>query len=101
MTAPMLPRLPGPAWDNVAMAGRTPSSAQQRPSVAELEAMQEAPDLTKRERKQLKRDIRFQRRVETWEGRLSGPQPRKLHRAIITILMMLACLFVLYLLLFG
>ena len=70
-------------------------------SVAELEALTSAPDLTKRERKQLKREIRFQRRVETWEQRLQGPQPRKLHRAIISILMMLACLFVLYLIMFG
>lgn len=84
------------------MAGRTTSSAApERYTVAQLEAMQDAPDLTKRERKQLKREIRFQRRVETWEGRLQGPQPRKIHRAIISILMMIACVFVLYLIMFG
>jgi hypothetical protein len=99
----MLPHLLQPTWDNVAMAGpaSSPEAAPQRLSVADLEAMQSAPDLTKRERKQLKREIRFQRRVETWEGRLQGPQPRKIHRAVISILMMLLCLFTLYVLLFG
>lgn len=78
-----------------------PTTDPARMSVAELEQLATAPDLTKRERRELARAIRFQRRVETWEGRLQGPQPRKLHRAIITIVMMLLCLFVLYLVVSG
>lgn len=72
-----------------------------RPSHAELLAMLEAPDLTKRERRELQRMARFQRRVETWELRRATPHPPKLHRAIITLLMMGACLWLLWLLLTG
>ena len=55
--------------------------------------MLEAPDLTKRERRELKRMHRFQRRVELWEARRANPnQPRKIHRAAITIFMMGAML---------
>lgn len=71
------------------------------PSHAELVDMLDAPDLTKRERRELKRMARFQKRVETWEHRRSMPAPRKPHRAIITLLMMAACVGVLWLLLSG
>lgn len=63
--------------------------------------MLEAPDLTKRERRELQRMARFQKRVELWEHRRATPAPRKLHRAVITLLMMVACLGVLWLLLSG
>ena len=78
-----------------------PQTHTDRPSVAELEELATAPDLTRRERRELQRAIRFQRRVETWETRLQGPQPRKLHRAVITVVMMLLCLVVLYLVVTG
>ena len=81
------------------MARTQPAS--DRPTLAELEALATAPDLTSSEQRELKRAIRFQRRVETWEARLQGPQPRKLHRAIITIVMMFLCLVVLYLVVMG
>ncbi len=77
------------------------TDAQTRPSHAELLAMLEAPDLTRSERRELQRMARFQKRIETWEQRRSGPQPRKLHRAVITLAMMAACLWVLWLLLAG
>lgn len=64
---------------------------------ADLLEMLEAPDLTKRERRELKRAARYQKRIETWEHRLANPSPRKLHRAVITILMMGACIWVLWL----
>lgn len=70
----------------------TPQSTDDRLSVAQLEEMASAPDLTKRERRELAKAIRFQRRVELWEERRRGPQPRKLHRAIITLAMMAACI---------
>lgn len=45
---------------------------------------------------------RFQQRVDKWEERLEGPPPpRHLHRAIITILMMISMLGLLWLLTFG
>jgi len=71
------------------------------PSHAELLEMLEAPDLTKRERRELQRAARFQRRVELWEVRRATPHPPKLHRAVITLLMMAACLGLLYLMLSG
>lgn len=67
------------------------------PSHEELLYMLEAPDLTRRERRELKRAARFQKRVELWEARRAAPQPRKLHRAIITIAMMGACIWLLWL----
>jgi hypothetical protein len=72
-----------------------------RPSHAELQQMLEAPDLTRRERRELQRMARFQRRVELWERRRATPHPPKLHRAVVTLLMMAACVGVLWLLLFG
>lgn len=63
--------------------------------------MLEAPDLTRSERRELRRMARFQKRVETWERRRAVPAPRKPHRAVITLLMMAACLWVLWLLLSG
>lgn len=71
-------------------------------TVAELQDMAAAPDLTRRERRELRRLIRFQRRVETWEARRAAPPPaRRTHRAVITVLMMLATLFVLWLIVSG
>ncbi|MCB0880164.1 MAG: hypothetical protein KDC46_14420 [Thermoleophilia bacterium] len=72
-----------------------------RPTHAQLLEMLEAPDLTRRERRELQRMARFQKRVETWEHRRANPAPAKLHRAVITLLMMAACLWVLWLLLGG
>lgn len=77
------------------------STATERPSHAELLEMLEADDLTRRERRELQRMARFQQRVEKWEMRRATPHPPKLHRAIITLLMMAACLALLALLLFG
>lgn len=71
------------------------------PSLAELETMAAAPDLTKRERRELGQLIRRRRRIATWESRLAAPQPRKLHRAVITLAMMAVTLWVLWLLLSG
>jgi hypothetical protein len=68
-------------------------------SVAELQGLLEAPDLSPAERRELKRTIRFHRRIELWEERRSGPQPRKLHRAVLTIMMMALALALLVLLL--
>jgi hypothetical protein len=76
-------------------------SAPTPPSHAELLTMLEAPDLTKSERRELQRAARFQKRVETWEARRATPHPPKIHRAIITLLMMAACLWLLWLLLSG
>ena len=83
-----------PAMSDVPAADRPPSHA-------ELLSMLDAPDLTPRERRELRRAARFQKRVEVWEQRRSEPAPRKLHRTVITLLMMAACLWVLYLLLSG
>lgn len=69
------------------------------PTHAELTAMLAAPDLTPRERRQLQRAARFQRRVETCEARRSQPTPARRHRAVVTLLMMAACLWLLWLLL--
>ena len=71
------------------------------PTHAELQEMLTAPDLTKRERRELQKAARFQKRVELWEARRATPHPAKLHRAVITLVMMAACLGVLYLLLSG
>jgi uncharacterized membrane protein YbaN (DUF454 family) len=71
------------------------------PSHAELLEMLSAPDLTKSERRELTRAARFQKRVETWEMRRATPHPPKIHRAIISLLMMAACLWLLWLLLSG
>jgi len=71
------------------------------PTHAELMAMLEAPDLTKRERRELTKAARFQRRIETWEARRATPHPPKLHRAVVTLLMMAATLGMLWLLTFG
>lgn len=72
-----------------------------QPTHAELQSMLSAPDLTKRERRELQKAARYQKRIELWEHRRSTPHPAKLHRAVITLLMMAACLGVLYLLLSG
>lgn len=69
------------------------------PTHAELLHMLTAPDLTKRERRELQKAARFQKKVELWEARRATPAPRRLHRAVITLLMMLATLWVLWLLL--
>lgn len=61
--------------------------------------MLEAPDLSKAERRELQKAARFQRRVELWEARRATPHPPKLHRAVTTLLMMAACLGLLWLLL--
>ncbi|MCW2920278.1 MAG: hypothetical protein JWL76_152 [Thermoleophilia bacterium] len=76
-------------------------TAPTKPSHAELLEMLEAPDLTKSERRELRKAARFQKRVELWEVRRSTPHPPKIHRAVVTLLMMAACLGVLYLLLAG
>lgn len=81
------------------MSTTTPAPAP--PSHAELLSMLEAPDLTKRERRELQRAARFQKRVETWEARRATPHPPKVHRAVITLLLMAATLWVLWLLLTG
>jgi hypothetical protein len=48
-----------------------------------------------------RKQARFAQRVEKWEARRAGPPPPlRLHRAIITILMMFAMLVLLYVLLF-
>lgn len=79
----------------------TTTPAPVRPSHAELLSMLDAPDLTKRERRELQRAARFQKRVETWEARRATPHPPKVHRAVITLLLMAATLWVLWLLLTG
>ncbi len=68
---------------------------------AQLLEMLTAPDLTRRERRELQKAARFQKRVELWEARRATPHPPKIHRAVVTLLMMAACLGVLYLLLSG
>lgn len=84
--------------ENARMASPT---APTPPTHAELLEMLTAPDLTRSERRELTKAARFQRRVELWEARRATPHPPKVHRAIITLLMMAACLGVLYLLLAG
>lgn len=84
--------------ENACMASPT---APTPPTHAELLEMLTAPDLTRSERRELTKAARFQRRVELWEARRATPHPPKVHRAIITLLMMAACLGVLYLLLAG
>ncbi|MCW2928767.1 MAG: hypothetical protein JWM86_2735 [Thermoleophilia bacterium] len=76
-----------------------PSQTPTPPSHDDLMAMHEAPDLSKSERSELQKAARFQRRVELWEARRATPHPPKLHRAIITLGMMAACLGLLWLLL--
>ncbi|MCW2949837.1 MAG: hypothetical protein JWN41_850 [Thermoleophilia bacterium] len=75
--------------------------ALERMSVEQLQGLLLAPDLTKRERRELQRAIRFHRRIETWEERHANPVPAKLHRVAISIVMMVLCLGVLVLLLRG
>ena len=77
------------------------TSTPTRPDRAQLEALLDAPDLTRGERRELQRAIRFQRRVELWETRQATPHPPKVHRAIITLLMMAAMLWLLWLLWSG
>lgn len=77
------------------------SSDSQRLSHAELLDLLAAPDLTKRERRQLTRAARFQKRVETWEARHATPVKVPVHRVVITLLMMAAALWLLWLLLTG
>ncbi|MBC7462261.1 MAG: hypothetical protein H7287_12940 [Thermoleophilia bacterium] len=72
----------------------------ERMSVEQLQGLLEAPDLTKGERRELQRAIRFHRRVELWETRQANPTPAKAHRVIISVAMMGACLGMLYLLIF-
>lgn len=67
-----------------------------RASHAELTDMLQAPDLTRKERRELTRAARFQKRVELWEERRANPSPRKFHRAAATILMMGACIWLLW-----
>jgi len=89
-----------PACDHLSMSATQPT-ASKRPTHAELTALLDAPDLTKRETRELKRAIRFQRRVEVWEERRAAPQPVKPHRVVISVLLMVAMLWVLYLLITG
>ena len=70
----------------------TPTEPVPRPSHAELTEMLEAPDLTKSERRELRRAARFQKRVELWERRATEQQPRKPHRMIIELVLMAATL---------
>ena len=72
----------------------------ERMSVQQLQGLLEAPDLTKAERRELQRAIRFHRRVELWETRQASNTPAKAHRVIISVGMMVACLGMLYLLVF-
>jgi hypothetical protein len=82
------------------MADRTPTTnTVDAPTHAELLEMLEAPDLTTRERREVKRAARFQKRIELWEHRRATPHPPKIHRAAITLLMMAGCLWMLWLLL--
>lgn len=77
------------------------SSAPTPPTHAELLEMLEAPDLTKQERRELQRAARFQRRVELWEARRASNTPAQPHRVVVQLLMMGACVWVLWLLLAG
>jgi hypothetical protein len=72
-----------------------------RPTHAQLVEMLDAPDLTRSERRELQRMARYQKRIETWEARRATPHPPRYHRAVITLLMMGACLGLLWLLLSG
>lgn len=81
------------------MATTTPEPT--RKSHVELLELLEAPDLTKRERRELKRAARFQRRVETWEARRANPVKAQPHRVAISVLMLVATLWVLWVLLTG
>lgn len=82
------------------MADRlSPTPPVDAPTHAQLLEMLEAPDLTPRERRELQKAARFQKRVELWERRRDTPHPPKTHRAVITLLMMAATLGVLWLLL--
>lgn len=78
-----------------------PTSDETRPSHAELLELLEAPDLTPRERRQLQRAARFQKRVETWEARQANPVKAPVHRVVVSLLMMAAALWLLWLLLTG
>lgn len=80
---------------------RTKTPAPTPPTHTELLDMLEAPDLTKRERRELQRAVRFQKRVEKWEVRRATPTKAKPHRVVIELLMMAACLWVLWLLIVG
>jgi hypothetical protein len=84
--------------DFTIMAG-SPTPSATPPTHAELLDMLEAPDLTKSERRELQRAARFQKRVELWEARRAAPQPRKLHRTLVQLVLMAATLWVLWLLL--
>lgn len=75
------------------------STAPTPPSHAELLAMLEAPDLTPRERRELQRAARFQRRVEKWEARRASNVRARPHRIVVELTLMAACLWVLWLLL--
>lgn len=76
------------------------SEGPERMSVEQLEGLLQAPDLTKRERRELQRAVRFHRRIELWEARRATYTPPKTHRVVITIGMMVVCLGLLYLLIF-
>lgn len=78
----------------------TESGDVERMSVEQLRGLLEAPDLTKGERRELQRAIRFHRRVELWEARQATHTPVKVHRVVISVAMMVACLGMLYLLIF-
>lgn len=58
--------------------------------------------VSRREQRQRHKAERWQRRVDKWEARRAGPPPpRRLHRAVITAVMMVGMLAILYLLLVG
>lgn len=73
----------------------------ERMTVEQLQGLLQAPDLTTRERRELQRAIRFHRRIELWEERRATYTPPKLHRVVISVLMMVACIGLLVLLLKG
>lgn len=73
----------------------------ERMSVEQLQGLLQAPDLTKRERRELQRAIRFHRRIELWEERRATYTPPKLHRVVVSVVMMVLCLALLVLLLKG
>lgn len=72
----------------------------ERMTVEQLQGLLQAPDLTKRERRELQRVIRLHRRIELWEARRATYTPPKLHRIVVSIVMMALCVAMLYLLLF-
>lgn len=71
------------------------------PPLAEIVDEATLASMTKRERRRWEKALRWQRRIARYEAKRQGPQPKAApHRVIITLLMMAALLFLLYLLLF-